>query len=92
LLFPVLFPSFLVISLPIFSSFISHLCFCPTFLHVCHIFGFSGTPYFIFTILSLIGVGIVTGYGLDDREVGVCVLVRSRFFSGPTLLSNGYRG
>jgi hypothetical protein len=47
-------------------------------------------------------VGIATGYGLDDREVGVRVPVRSRTFSSPCLpdrlwgppnfLSNGYRG
>jgi hypothetical protein len=47
-------------------------------------------------------VGIATGYGLDDREVGVRVLVGSRIFSSPrrpdrrwgppNLLSNGYRG
>jgi hypothetical protein len=28
-------------------------------------------------------VGIVTGYGLDDGEVGVRVLVGSRIFSSP---------
>jgi hypothetical protein len=47
-------------------------------------------------------VGIATGYGLDDRGVGVRVPVRWRIFCssrrsdwfwGPTsLLSNGYRG
>jgi hypothetical protein len=47
-------------------------------------------------------VGIATGYGLDDRGVGVRVPVGSRFFSSPSrpdrlwgppsLLSNGYRG
>jgi hypothetical protein len=47
-------------------------------------------------------VGIATGYGLDDRGVGVRVPVRSRIFSsqrrpdrlwGPlSLLYNGYRG
>jgi hypothetical protein len=47
-------------------------------------------------------VGIVTGYGMDDRRVRVRVLVRSRIFSssrrpdllrGPhNLISNGYRG
>jgi hypothetical protein len=47
-------------------------------------------------------VGIATGYGLDDRRVGVRVPVGSRIFSstrrpdrlwGPTsFLSNGYRG
>jgi hypothetical protein len=31
-------------------------------------------------------VGIATGYGLDDREVGVRVLVRSRISSSPTYL------
>jgi hypothetical protein len=47
-------------------------------------------------------VGIATGYGLNDREVGVRVLVGSRIFCSPlppdwfwdppNLLSNGYRG
>jgi hypothetical protein len=46
-------------------------------------------------------VGIVTGYGLDDRGVGIRVPVGSRIFSPrrpdqlwgpPSLLSNGYRG
>jgi hypothetical protein len=41
----------------------------------------------------------MTGYGLQDREVGVRVPVGSRIFSSPRrpdwlwgLLSNGYRG
>jgi hypothetical protein len=47
-------------------------------------------------------VGIATGYGLDDRGVGVRVPVGSRIFSSPrrphgvwgppSLLSNGYWG
>jgi hypothetical protein len=47
-------------------------------------------------------VGIATGYGLDDRGVGVRVPVGSRIFSSrvcsdrlwgpPNLLSNRYRG
>jgi hypothetical protein len=47
-------------------------------------------------------VGIATGYGLDNRGVGVRVPVGSRIFSSsrrpdqlwgpPNLLSNGYRG
>jgi hypothetical protein len=47
-------------------------------------------------------VSIVTSYGLDDRGVGVQVLVGSRIFSSPrhpcqlrglpNLLSNGYWG
>jgi hypothetical protein len=47
-------------------------------------------------------VGIATGYGLDDRGVGVRVPVGSRIFSSPrrpdrlwgphSLLSDGYRG
>jgi hypothetical protein len=48
------------------------------------------------------GDGIATGYGLDDREVGVRVPVTSRIFCSPrrpdrvwgppSLLPNGYRG
>jgi hypothetical protein len=47
-------------------------------------------------------VGIASGYGLDDRGVGVRVPVRARLFHSPSnpgriwgplsLLSNGYRG
>jgi hypothetical protein len=47
-------------------------------------------------------VSIATGYGLDDRGVGVRVPVGSRIFSSPSrqdrlwgppnLISNGYRG
>jgi hypothetical protein len=45
-------------------------------------------------------VGIATGYGLDDRGVGVRVPVESRISPNrpdrlwglPNLLSNGYRG
>jgi hypothetical protein len=41
-------------------------------------------------------VGIATGYGLDDRGVGVRVSVGSRIFSSPRrpdwLWGNGYRG
>jgi hypothetical protein len=47
-------------------------------------------------------VGIATGYGLDDRGVGIRVPVRSRIFSSPrrtdwlwgppSLVCNGYRG
>jgi hypothetical protein len=47
-------------------------------------------------------VGIATGYGLDDRGVGVRVLVGSRIFSSPSrsehlwgtpnLLYSGYGG
>jgi hypothetical protein len=47
-------------------------------------------------------VGIATGYGRDDREVGVRVPVGSRIFTSPyhpdrfwgppNLLYNGYRG
>jgi hypothetical protein len=47
-------------------------------------------------------VGIATGYGLDDQEVGVRVLVESTIFFSlrrpdwlwcpPNLPSNGYRG
>jgi hypothetical protein len=68
--------------------------------------------YFIsirFNIISFLSigsrdsvVGIATGYGLDDQEVGVRVPVGSRVFSSPhrphrlwgppSILSNGYRG
>jgi hypothetical protein len=51
---------------------------------------------------DIMGVGIVTGYGPDDRGVGVRVPVRLRLFSSPrrpdrlwgppNLLSNGHRG
>jgi hypothetical protein len=47
-------------------------------------------------------VGIATGYGLDDRGVGVRAPIESRIFSyprrpdwvwgPPNFLSNGYRG
>jgi hypothetical protein len=47
-------------------------------------------------------VGIATGYGLDDRRVGVRVPVEARIFSSPCrpdrlwgppiLVSNGYQG
>jgi hypothetical protein len=47
-------------------------------------------------------LGVATGYGLDDRRVGVRVPEGSRIFSSPSrsdslwgppnLLSNGYRG
>jgi hypothetical protein len=49
-----------------------------------------------------VGAGIATGYGLDDRGVGVGVPVGSRILSSPrrpdrlwgppSLLSNRYRG
>jgi Uma2 family endonuclease len=35
-------------------------------------------------------VGVATGYGLDDRGVGV--RVPDRLWGPPNLLSNGYRG
>jgi hypothetical protein len=47
------------------------------------------------------GAGIATGYGLDNRWVGVRVSIGSRIFSsprhpnqfwGPPSISNGYRG
>jgi hypothetical protein len=63
-------------------------------------------PYFMYVWPNLrirdSAVGITTGYGLDDREVGVRVPVGSRIFSSPCrpdrlwgppgLLSSGYRG
>jgi hypothetical protein len=62
--------------------------------------------YYLSPLLLLLSrdsvVGIATGYGLDDRRVGVRVPVGSRIFSCPrsqnwfwgplSLLSNGYRG
>jgi hypothetical protein len=57
---------------------------------------------FIVVSILLCVVGIATGYGLDDRRVGVRVPVGSRIFSSPcradrfwgppSLLSNRYRG
>jgi hypothetical protein len=51
--------------------------------------------------VNLAGVGIDTGYGLDDRGAGVRVTIGSRIFSSPrcsdrlwgppSLLSNGHR-
>jgi hypothetical protein len=62
--------------------------------------GFSGILQDIKSRDSV--VGIVTGYGLDDREVGVRVPVGwwifssprrpDRLWGSPNLLSNGYRG
>jgi hypothetical protein len=59
------------------------------------------TP-FLFLISGDSVVGIATGYGLDDRGVGVPVPIGSRMLSSPrrphrfcgppSLLSNGYRG
>jgi hypothetical protein len=59
----------------------------------------SGISNFVF-YLSV--VGIATGYGPDDRGVGVRVPVESsiffsrrrpdRLWGPPNLLSNGYRG
>jgi hypothetical protein len=50
----------------------------------------------------MVGAGIVTGYGLDDQEVGVRVPVGAKIFSfpcrpdwfwgPPSLVSKGYRG
>jgi hypothetical protein len=64
--------------------------------------------YYLLLLLLLFGVSrdsavcIATGYGLDDREVGVRVPVGSRIFTcpcrpdrlwgAPNLLYNGYRG
>jgi hypothetical protein len=57
---------------------------------------------FLSSITSHMGVGIATGYGLDDGGVGVRIQVGSRIFSSPrrpdrpwgppSLLPNGYRG
>jgi hypothetical protein len=67
------------------------LCALLISLHVCYINNNRDTI-----------VGIATGYGLDDRGVGVRVPVGSRNFSSPrrpdrllsrpNLLSNGHRG
>jgi hypothetical protein len=62
--------------------------------------------FFTLTVLFLRSrdsiVSIATGYGLDDRKVGVRVPVGSKILSSPhcpdrlwgppSLLSNGYRG
>jgi hypothetical protein len=58
--------------------------------------------YFIVYSNNPSAVGIATGYGLDDRGVGVRVPVESRMFSSPrrphrlwgppNFLSSGYRG
>jgi hypothetical protein len=56
-----------------------------------------------YSVLSLgSSVGVATGYGLDDRGVGVRVPVGARIFTSPcrpdrlwvsaNLLSSGYRG
>jgi hypothetical protein len=66
-------------------------------LHVC-----PRKPSMVRKIVSRdCAVGIATGYGLDDKGVGVRVPVGARFFSSPrrpdrlwglpNLLSNGYR-
>jgi hypothetical protein len=65
------------------------------------LYGLSGS-YCYFWRSRDSSVGIATGYGLDDRGVGVRVPVGSRmffssrrpdrFWSPPNLLSNGYRG
>jgi hypothetical protein len=62
---------------------------------------FSKWEFFLLYV-TVCGVGIATGYVLDDRGVGVRVPVGSRIFSfprrpdrlwgPPNLLSNGYRG
>jgi hypothetical protein len=70
-------------------------------------FGFSpGPPTYKILVLTAgsrdSAVGIATGYGLDDRGIGVRVLVGSRIFSSPhrpdqfwglpSFVSNGYGG
>jgi hypothetical protein len=68
-------------------------------------FGFDNRIYWTFIQLvrrRVSAVSIATGYGLDNRGVGVRVPVGSRIFSSPrrperlwgppNLLSNGYRG
>jgi hypothetical protein len=65
-------------------------------------------PVYIFILYSVLSkslgsaVGIATGYGMGNRDVGVQVRVGSRIFTSPyhldriwglhSLLSNGYRG
>jgi hypothetical protein len=85
----------------------------PTSAEVKNEWSYTATPLYCFVAWWLImhmnvlplsqdsAVSIATGYGLDDRGVGVRVPVRSRIFSSPlrpdrlcgppTLLSNGYR-
>jgi hypothetical protein len=57
-----------------------------------------GNVHLIILILVLVelrsrdsSVGIATGYGLDDREVGVRVPVRTRIFTSPCR-PDGLRG
>jgi hypothetical protein len=60
------------------------------------------TEFVVFCFCLLLGVGIATDYGLNDRGVRVRVPVGSRIFTfprrpdrlwgPPNLLSNGYRG
>jgi hypothetical protein len=63
-------------------------------------FKLTWQQYYIRIRGSVVSIG--TGYGLEDRGVGVRAPVRSRMFSStnrpdrlwgpPSLLSNGYRG
>jgi hypothetical protein len=62
----------------------------------------SGSTFCNFVCYPYSAVGIVTGYGLDDRRVGVRVAVGvrissspccpDRFWGPPNLLYNGYLG
>jgi predicted ferric reductase len=81
-----------------------HIIYLLTYLHVTIFLPSSGLLHILLSWLwsrdSV--VGIATGYGLDDRRVGVRIPVVSRIFtsqrrpdrlwSPPNLLSNGYRG
>jgi hypothetical protein len=74
----------------------------PTFIHTENVTGTRSKQVYGFREGSRdSAVGIVIGYGLNDREVGVRVSVGTRIFSSqrqdrlcgphPSLLYNGYR-
>jgi hypothetical protein len=82
-------------SLVVLQCFQQFRCFTKYYFHII-------ISYTLLTGSRVSAVGIATGYGLDDRGVGVRVPVGSRIFtspcrpdrlwSSPNLLSNGYRG
>jgi hypothetical protein len=82
-----------------------------TYVYIATLLALNASPFFFSMFLdiklAILGsrdsvVGIATGYGPDDRGVGVRVPVGSRILSSPrrpdrlwgppNLLSNGYRG